>query len=336
MEVNLSVPNPRLDAYCANKGTCYDIAIIGGGVAGLSAGIYAARDGFKTLVLEGSFVSAVDFPGGSLMLTPKIENYPGFIGGAGEDLIDVMHTQAENFGAKIKDERVETFIPNGTEHKLHVIITDEGTTYKARAVIIATGSVPKMLGLEREAEFIGQGISTCATCDALFYEDKTVTVIGGGDTAVEDALILANHASKVNMLVRRDKLKASGPEVKDILNHPNINILWETQATSLKISDGKITGLNITHHVNGENNIETDGVFIAVGTTPSTEFLKNTEIELDEEGHILVKGDSTQVKSPYTGIFAAGDVVDKIYKQAITSAGKGAQAALEARTFLSH
>lgn len=317
----------------------YDVVIVGGGVAGLSAGLYAARDGFSTLVLEGDFVSATEMPGGALLLTPEIENFPGFPGGAGGDLIAIIKQQTAKFGANIVRDLVEDIEFATEKCGLHTIKTLKGKVYEAKTIILATGAVARQLGVEGEADFIGRGISTCATCDGFFFEDKKVVVVGGGDTAVEDALFLRRYASEVTMLVRGDSLRSTGPEAREayVLNDEadsKFNILWNTTVTEINNNGENVTSASFVR--NGEEGlIETDGVFVAIGRDPSTAFLLNSEnVELDTEGYILVEDNSNEVKGNAVGVFAAGDAVDKRFRQAITSAGRAVEASLQAREYL--
>lgn len=316
----------------------FDIAIIGGGVAGLSAGIYAARDGFSTLIIEGDFVSNTDMPGGALLLTPEIENFPGFMRGEGTELIDTIRTQAENFGANIVTELVESVNFSEDMCGWHTITTNAGTEYKVKAVILATGAIARQLGVSGEMDYIGKGVSTCATCDGFFYTDKEVVVVGGGDTAVEDALFLRRYASKVTMIVRGDSFRATGPDAREALElsekeDSNFNIIWHSAVQSVNGTDGTVT--SVTYHTEGETHeLSTDGLFVAIGRDPSTSFLANSNVALDQEGYIIRDGISNKVAGNSKGVFAAGDAVDKKFRQAITSAGRAVEAALEAREYL--
>ncbi len=315
-------------------GSIYDTIIIGGGVAGLSAAIYSSRDGFSTLVLEGELMSNVDYPGGALMLTPDIENFPGFVGGEGSELIDILKTQAEKFGSQIVEERATQFDFANAESsdKIHTVYTTNNV-YKTRSIILAMGATAKLLEVPGELEFYGKGVSTCATCDGFFFREKIVAVVGGGDTAIEDALFLTRYAKEVNLIVRGNKLKASGPQAREILAHPQVNIIWNTTVET-------IVGVNSVESVilkdTGDNlsELALDGVFVAIGRTPATESIQTSPVNIDSEGYIMVNGDSTHVMGNVVGVFAAGDVVDKVYRQAITSAGKAAQAALDSRHYL--
>lgn len=315
------------------KPQVFDIIVVGGGVAGLTAGLYAARDGYKTLVLEGTPLSATDLPGGALMLTSEIANFPGYKAGAGMDLIDSMREQTEEAGAYIIGERAISIDISSEKGKCHGIEATDGISYRGRAIIIATGAVAKTLNVPGEAEMFGRGVSTCATCDGFFFTDKEVVVVGGGDTAVEDALLLTKFASKVNLFVRGDKLKATGPEAREILTHPDVKVHWNTHLQEIHHDNSNIQKVTYAHP-EGVDTLSTDGVFIAIGSNPATKWLKNSNIVLDEEGYILVEPSSTKILGMDNGIFAAGDVADKVYRQAVTSAGKAAQAVIEARGYL--
>jgi len=315
--------------------TIYDTIIVGGGVAGLSAGIYSARDGFKTLILEGELVSSVDYPGGALMLTPDIENFPGFIGVEGSELIGIMRAQAEKFGSQIIEERATRFnfaLPESAD-PIHTIYTSS-THYRTKSIILAMGATAKLLNVVGELEFYGRGVSTCATCDGFFFREKVVAVVGGGDTAIEDALFLTRYAEKVNLIVRGNKLKASGPQAREILTHPQVNIIWNTTVEAIEGSDNTVVGVVLKDTNGNLSTLKLDGVFVAIGRTPATEALEGSAVSLDEEGYIKVTLESTAVMGDTVGVFAAGDVVDKVYRQAITSAGKAVQASLDARHYL--
>lgn len=318
-------------------GDTFDIIFIGGGVAALSGAIYASRDGFKTLVLEGSIISSTDAPGGALLLTNEIENFPGFPAGSGQDLIETIRSQALNFGATIIEERVEEFLPNMKHGCCHQVRTDEGNIFKGRAIIFAMGANARLLGVPNEEKFLGRGVSTCGTCDAFMFKDKRVVLVGGGDTACEDVLLLTKYAKHVTMIVRGDKLRSTGPEARIIADHPEVTILYKTKLEKIisNEDDTKITKVIIEGQTSGE--IKTEGVFIAIGSDPSTTFLKSHPlITLDSDGYIKTINGLTRIDTPIPGLYAAGDVTDKIYRQAVTSAGKGVQAALEARSYLNN
>lgn len=315
----------------------FDVLVIGGGVAGLTAGMYAARDGFTTLVLEGTVLSSTDAPGGALLLTSEIANFPGYPAGDGLSLITQMRDQCVASGALIREDRAISVTPNTSVGKCHIVETTSGKTYGARTIIIATGSISKRLNVPGEDTMFGRGVSTCATCDGFFFREKTVAVVGGGDTAVEDALLLTNYAEKVYLIVRGTKFRSNSPEARDILAHPDVEILWETHVEEIFSDENNMNVIGVSVVSKNEPSIvPVDGLFVAVGSYPSTQFLIGSGISLDEDGYVKVKGDSTAVDSDnINGIFAVGDVADKVFRQAVTSAGKAAQAAIEVRHYLS-
>lgn len=305
----------------------YDVIIVGGGPAGLTAGIYAGRNGYKTLILEGEYVSETDYPGGQLLLTPNIENYPGYNGGTGEGLVEIMREQAEESGAEIVTAKARSF--EFSEGK-HQVITDD-VTYVSKTVIIATGAIARRLGVAGEDEFFGRGVSTCATCDGAFFIGGTVVVIGGGDTAVEDALYMANIAEKVYLIHRRDVLRAQSPEARKLLATENVEVIYNSVVTSVQGEDNKVKSVTVVNNVDAVTaELPVDGVFVAIGHNPSTESLKRNIIDMDETGYIVANGVITNVP----GVFVAGDVADQEYHQAITAAATGAQAAIHAQGYL--
>lgn len=316
----------------------YDVIIVGGGVAGLSAGIYSARDGFKTLILEGDFTSNVEMPGGALLLTSDIENFPGFLHGEGSELIAVIRTQAENFGAEIVTAKAESAVFATAPCEFHTI-TSGDKTYRAKAVILTTGAIARQLGIPGEAEYYGRGVSSCATCDGDFFKEGTIAVIGGGDTAVEDALYMRRFAKQVYLMPRKNDLRAKGPEAREavILDEEpesNFDILWSSNVETVNSLNNKVAGVTYRDGNGNLANLELDGVFVAIGRDPATSFLKNSGVVFDDEGYILTQSDSTKVAGNTVGVFAAGDAVDKVFRQAITSAGRAVEAALEARAYL--
>lgn len=316
----------------------FDIVIIGGGVAGLSAGVYAARDGFSTLIVEGDYISNTEMPGGALLLTPEIENFPGFVKGEGTELIDIIRNQALSFGAKIVTELVESVNFSEDMCGLHTVTTNAGITYTAKAVILTTGAVARQLGVQGEMDFLGHGVSTCATCDGFFYTAKEVVVAGGGDTAVEDALFLLRYASKVTMIVRGDSFRATGPDARKALElsekeGSNFEIIWNSTVQSVNGENNQVN--SVTYQTDGlTHELPVNGLFVAIGRDPSTTFLANSNVALDQAGYIIREKDSNKVSGNSMGVFAAGDAVDKKFRQAITSAGRAVEAALEAREYL--
>jgi len=297
------------------------LIIIGSGPAGLTAAIYAARADLKPLVIAG-----VTW-GGQLMNTTEIENFPGFIEGIqGPDLMNNMMEQAKRFGAEIVFENATQVIK---KEKSTVVKTYENE-YEADSVILATGASPKLLGIPGEDKFYGRGISTCATCDAAFYKEKVVAVVGGGDSAMEDATFLTRFASKVYLLHRREEFRASPIMVNRALSNSKIEVLYNTQVEEVQ-GDTKVNGLRIINNkTNTESILVIDGLFLAIGHIPVTDYLEK-QIDLTEEGYIK---STDGVHTSMEGIFVAGDVEDYKYRQAITASGAGCRAALEAQKWL--
>ncbi|BCS91009.1 MAG: thioredoxin reductase [Candidatus Micrarchaeota archaeon] len=299
----------------------YDVIIIGSGPAGYTAALYTSREGFSTLIIAGMQ------PGGQLELTTKVENYPGFPDGIdGPVLMDNMKNQALRFGAQLVNEIVTDIDVSSKPFK----VKTELNTYEAKAVIIATGASAKQLGLESEKRLTGRGVSNCATCDGPLYRNKNVIVVGGGDTAMEDALFLTRFANSVTIVHRRDQFRASKIMQDRVLSNPKIKVIWNSVVEDIKGSN-RVESVVLRNLVTNETQeIKIDGVFIAIGHQPNTDFLKG-KIKLDEQGYIITKD---EVKTDIDGLFAAGDVVDRVYKQAVTAAGSGAKAALEVRSYL--
>ena len=305
----------------------YDIIVIGGGISGLSAGIYSARAGKKTLILEGTLMSSVDYPGGQLMLTESIENYPGFTSGSGEDLIDIAREQALSAGAKIIEQRATSIDLDEVDASFREVTTNEGS-YFARKVIIATGAIAKRIGVPGEDELYGHGVSSCATCDGAFFKNQEVAVIGGGETAVEDALYMASIASQVYLVHRRDKLKANSPASRAVMSHPKVSAVMNVQVKEVLSEEGKVSGVSVVDNISGDERVlPVHAMFVAVGHDPQSELVKNSAIiEVKNSGYIVADGVRTNAK----GIFVSGDVADDKYRQAITAAASGAQAAMDA------
>lgn len=301
----------------------YDVIILGSGPAGLTAAIYTTRANLKTLVIAGTVW------GGQLMLTTLVENYPGFPQGIqGPDLMLAMRKQAERFGAEIINvdfKEGDFSLPAGGPFK---VVTD-GKTYEGHSVIIATGADTKWMGVPGERELIGKGVSSCATCDAPFFRGKNVIVVGGGDTAMEDATFLTNFANSVTVVHRRDTLRASHVMAERARKNPKIKFIWNTAVTQV-VGEAKVTGVKLKNlKTNEEKDMPIDGVFVAIGLIPNTAVFKG--IDLDERGYIVVR-DRTKTNVP--GVFVSGDVHDAHYKQAVTAAGFGCMAALDLEKWL--
>ncbi|MCL4114103.1 UNVERIFIED_CONTAM: hypothetical protein GTU68_023284 [Idotea baltica] len=305
----------------------HEVIIIGSGPAGLTAAIYAARARLAPLVIEGEPSSTSDQPGGQLMLTTDVENYPGFPEGVmGPELMGMFRSQAERFGATMvtrKVVKVELSQTPATEpHK---------PTYTATAVIIATGAQSLMLGLPNESELIGHGLSTCATCDGFFFRDQEIAVVGGGDSALEEAMFLTRFASKVSVLVRRDELRASKIMQDRARANEKIEFVWNTVVTEY-LGDGMISGIATENTQTGEaGTMDISGIFIAIGHKPSTSLFTD-QLEVKPNGYLVAEPNSTVTAIP--GVFACGDVVDDYYRQAITAAGSGCQAAIDTERWL--
>ncbi|HHT28432.1 MAG TPA: thioredoxin-disulfide reductase [Firmicutes bacterium] len=300
----------------------YDVIIIGSGPAGLTAAIYAARANLDVLVTEG------DVPGGQLTQTTVIENFPGFpMGIDGNELMEGMHKQAERFGAQFVLGTVTAVEFQNRPFKIHI----DDTIYSAKAVIVATGSSPKALGVKNEKLLQGRGVSTCATCDGHFFRNRAVAVVGGGDSALEEALYLARLADHVTVIHRRDEFRASKVMQERVLNNPKISIKWHNVVDDiLDPAQNRVTGLRLKHTLTGEmTTLPVDGVFIAIGHTPNTQLFEG-QLEL-VDGYIKVYDNS---RTSVTGVFVAGDVQDGRYRQAITAAGSGCKAAMDCERWL--
>ena len=305
------------------------VLIIGSGPAGYTAAIYACRSGLSPVVYEGLL------SGGQLTQTTEIDNFPGYPEGVtGPQLMEDIRKQAERLGADIRHGFVTKVEFAKEKGGIHHVFVDDGTELDAQTVIIATGASAKYLGLEDEKKYAGMGVSACATCDGFFYRKRVVAVVGGGDTACEEATYLAHLAKKVYLIVRRNVLRASEAMQKRVSEEPNIEILWETQTEGLFGEDGLegahlVKGKGTNHEERFDINI--DGFFLAIGHHPNTEVFRPA-IECDEAGYIVVKHPTTETNVP--GVFAAGDVADPIYRQAISAAGSGCHAAMDAERYL--
>jgi len=301
-----------------------EVIIIGSGPAGYTAGIYTARAGLNPLLIASSVEA-----GGELMKTTEVENYPGFPTGLqGPELMDAFRAQAERFGTEVLlDDVIEVDLTGA----IKIVKTGGGQTFEAKTVILATGAAYRELGLPREKELSGHGVSWCATCDGFFFREKTIAVIGGGDSAMEEATFLTRFASKVYLIHRRDTFKASKIMQERALANPKIEVVWNTEVAEL-LGEGKLSGIVTRNTVDGSTKqLDLDGLFIAVGNDPRVWLVEN-QVELTAEKFIKVEGRSSKTSLP--GVFACGDVIDPTYRQAITAAGSGCVAALDAEHYL--
>ena len=304
----------------------HDLVIVGSGPAGYTAGIYAARAQLEPVLYEGSVTA-----GGALMNTTEVENFPGFPAGVmGPDLMDSLKAQCEKFGTKlVRDDIVEMKLDGDVK-----TLTDgSGNVLQARAVILATGSAYKEIGLENEKRLSGRGVSWCATCDGFFFRDHEIAVVGGGDSAMEEASFLTKFAKKVVIIHRRDSFRASKIMIERVLSNPKIEVMWNTEVIDVLGADN-MTGLKLRNTLDGkESERALTALFVAIGHLPRSELLAG-QVDLDAEGYVKVEFPSTRTN--LQGVFACGDLVDHTYRQAITAAGTGCQAALDAEKFLSH
>jgi len=302
----------------------HNLIIIGSGPAGLTAAIYAARANLKPIVFEGVQ------PGGQLTITTDVENYPGFPDGImGPELMDSFRKQAQRFGAETFYKNVDAIDLSQSPFKLTV----GEEVYLANSVVIATGATAKLLGLESESKLMGHGVSACATCDGFFFKDKEVVVVGGGDSAMEEATFLTKFASKVTIIHRKEEFRASKIMQKRVFEDPKIDILWNHQVVEM-VGEPDKGGLEKAILKNKEGklvNFNCDGLFLAIGHRPNSSFLDN-QLKTDDVGYIITKPDSTETS--IKGVFACGDIQDTVYRQAITAAGSGCMAAIEVERFL--
>jgi thioredoxin reductase (NADPH) len=303
-----------------------DVIIIGSGPSGYTAAVYAARASLKPLVFEGSVTA-----GGALMNTTEVENFPGFRDGImGPALMDEMRAQAERFGAElVTDDVVEVDLTSDVK-----IVRTATDTYSARSVILATGSGYRKLGLPHEDELSGRGVSWCATCDGFFFRDQEIAVVGGGDSAIEEATFLTRFASKVSLIHRREELRASKIMQERAFADPKLDLVWNSEVAEIHSADGRLSGVTLRDTQTGATRLlPVTGLFIAIGHDPRSELLGG-QVDLDENGYVVVEHPSTATNLP--GVFACGDLVDHIYRQAITAAGTGCAAALDAERYIAH
>ena len=302
----------------------HDVVIVGSGPAGYTAGVYAARAQLSPVLYEGSVTA-----GGALMNTTEVENFPGFEHGImGPDLMDQMRKQALRFGAQLVTDDITEMKLDG---EIKTLVDGSGNTLKARAVILAMGSAYKEIGLTNEKRLSGRGVSWCATCDGFFFRDQVIAVVGGGDSAMEEANFLTKFASKVVLIHRRDQLRASKIMAERAKANPKIEFLLNTEVIDV-LGEDKVTALKLRNTVNGEESVrDFTGLFVAIGHLPRSELVVG-QITTNPEGYVEVEGRSTRTN--LTGVFACGDLVDHTYRQAITAAGSGCQAALDAERFL--
>lgn len=304
------------------------VLIVGSGAAGYTAAVYAARANLKPILVRGLQ------PGGQLTITTEVENYPGFADPVqGPWLMEQMYEQAKNVGTEMFD---DTIVSVDLSKRPFVAVGDGGVEYTGDTLIIATGASARWLGLEGEQKFMGFGVSACATCDGFFYREKPIAVIGGGNTAVEEALFLTNFASKVTLIHRRDELRAEKIMQDRLFKHEKIEVVWDSVLDDVVGTEQPlgVTSARVRNVKTGDvTDVAVDGIFVAIGHDPNTKLFKD-QIDLDDEGYILTKAGTTQTNIP--GVFAAGDVQDKIYRQAVTAAGTGCMSALEAESFIAN
>ena len=303
-----------------------ELVIVGSGPAGYTAAVYAARAGLAPVVIAGSVTA-----GGALMTTTEVENFPGFVDGVqGPELMESMRAQAERFGARIVyDDAIRVDL----DADMKTVETGAGETYLARTVILTMGSAYRKLGLPEEERLSGHGVSWCATCDGFFFRDKEIAVIGGGDSAMEEALVLTRFASKVTVVHRRGEFRASRIMAQRVLDDPKIEVAWDSEVAAI-LGDEQVTGLILRDTVTGaERTLDATGVFVAIGHDPRSELVAD-QVDTDADGYVRVAHPSTRTNLP--GVFAAGDLVDHTYRQAITAAGTGCAAAQDAQHYLSN
>ena len=310
----------------------HEVVIIGSGPAGLTAAIYAARANLAPVVIEGEPSSTGDQPGGQLMITTDVENYPGFPSGVlGPDLMRDFRAQAERFGAQMVTEKATKVDFSVRPFRIWTGDTAGESDYRSEAVIVSTGAQSIMLGLEAEERMVGRGLSTCATCDGFFFRDQEIAVVGGGDSAMEEATFLTKFASKVTIIHRRDQLRASRIMQERAFANEKIEFLWNHVVTDL-LGEEKLEGVRVQNTQTGEESpLDVTGLFIAIGHTPNTGLFAG-QLDMKENGYLTTAPDSTRTN--VEGVFACGDVQDDYYRQAVTAAGSGCMAAIEAERWL--
>ena len=311
-------------AESPQDGTVHEVVIVGSGPAGYTAAIYSARAEMKPIVIAGALDA-----GGALMTTTDVENFPGFPSGIqGPELMTNLQEQAERFGAEvIYEDAVELEL----EGEIKTVTLDDGTVYRAKSLILSTGSAYRKLGVDGEAQLSGKGVSWCATCDGFFFKDQEIVVVGGGDSAVEEATFLTRFGKSVTLVHRRDELRASKIMARRAEADPKLSFAWNSEVVSIN-GDDKVESVTLRDTVTGQERVlATSAVFEAIGHLPRTDLVRG-KLELDDEGYIVCEGRTTYTSVP--GVFAAGDVVDHTYRQAITAAGTGGQAALDAERWL--
>jgi len=318
-------PQTAPAAATEDDGTVREVIIVGSGPAGYTAAIYAARAEMKPLVIAGQLDA-----GGALMTTTDVENFPGFADGIqGPELMATMQEQAERFGAEIL---LEDAVSVELEGAVKTVTLEDGTVHRAKALIIATGSAYRRLDIDGESRLSGKGVSWCATCDGFFFKDKEIVVVGGGDSAVEEATFLTRFGTQVTLVHRRDELRASKIMARRAESDPKLRFAWNSEVASINGED-QVESVTLRDTVTGEERtLPTSAVFEAIGHVPRSDLFRG-KLDLDDQGYILVEGRTT--RTSVEGVFAAGDVVDHTYRQAITAAGSGCQAALDAERWLS-
>jgi thioredoxin reductase (NADPH) len=316
--------NGANDHSASNQGPVENVIIIGSGPAGFTAGLYTARANLSPLLITGNEY------GGQVSITYEVENYPGFPESlSGPELVEKMKEQAEKFGTRVEFDYVSEIV---TDQHPFIVRTANGKEYRSKSIILCTGARPRYLEIPGEKEYTGKGVSYCATCDGFFFRGKDVIVVGGGDSAVEEALFLTKFATRVRVLHRRDKLRASKILQERAFSSEKLEFVWNTVVNEvLGDADGKVRGVVVQDTVTGEiSELQTDGVFIFVGHLPNNNLLQE-KFELDEDGHLIV---DTKMRTNVPGVFAAGEIMDKVFKQVATSVGQGCAAAMQAERWL--